>query len=177
MQLLRESGLKALTGVQVAKAAGVLQSHLTYYFPKRPDLLVAVGRHSLTVILEQLRGFYGGAGSLLQDATARERVISMLRPLLEDQTRMWMMFGLFVEVEDDDELRKVLQENTGFLRGALALAMGRTMEDPDVEIVLAALWGLGVMQIVYGPERAKARNEVILKRLGAWLDAAPAPAR
>ena len=32
--LLHEQGLAALTQPRIAKAAGVSQSHLTYYFPK-----------------------------------------------------------------------------------------------------------------------------------------------
>ena len=40
--LIREGGLPKLTQPRVAKAAGVSQSHLTYYFPTRADLVHAV---------------------------------------------------------------------------------------------------------------------------------------
>ncbi len=40
--LIREQGLPKLTQPRVAKAAGVSQSHLTYYFPTRADLVHAV---------------------------------------------------------------------------------------------------------------------------------------
>ncbi|WP_454916872.1 TetR family transcriptional regulator [Xanthobacter sediminis] len=40
--LVREHGLPGLTQPRVAKAAGVSQSHLTYYFPTRADLVHAV---------------------------------------------------------------------------------------------------------------------------------------
>ena len=40
--LVREQGLPKLTQPRLAKAAGVSQSHLTYYFPTRADLLHAV---------------------------------------------------------------------------------------------------------------------------------------
>src|SRR5688500_6001424 len=49
VKLLREEGGKALTTSRVAKAAGMPQGHLTYYFPRRADLLVAVARRSLEV--------------------------------------------------------------------------------------------------------------------------------
>ena len=42
LALLREQSLTGLTQPRVAKAAGVSQSHLTYYFPTRADLLRAV---------------------------------------------------------------------------------------------------------------------------------------
>lgn len=176
VRLLRASGIKALSGVQVARAAGLSQSHLTYYFPKRTDLLVAVGRHSLAGVLELLRGFYGTAGVPLRDQSVRARVNALLRPLLEDRARTRMLLGLLMESEDDAALRRVLQENSGFLRGAVALALGRGVDDADVDIVLATLWGLGLQQLLYGEEGATERMERVMQRLGDWIDAAPAPA-
>lgn len=171
VRLLREGGIKALSGVQVAKAAGVSQSHLTYYFPRRTDLLVAVGRHSLGSVLMKLRAFYGESAGAAPTQTVRGRVLSLLRPLLEDRARTRMLLGLLVESGDDPELQKVIRENTGFLRGTVALAMGRPVEDPDVDIVLAALWGLGIQQLVLGETRDAAQSERILERLGVWIDA------
>lgn len=40
--LLREKGVTALTQPQVAQAANIKQSHLTYYFPTRASLLLAI---------------------------------------------------------------------------------------------------------------------------------------
>ncbi len=42
LALLRETGIQGLSQVQVARRARVRQSHLTYYFPRRHDLLAAV---------------------------------------------------------------------------------------------------------------------------------------
>jgi AcrR family transcriptional regulator len=44
LRLLAESGAHELTQPKVAKAAGVRQSHLTYYFPTRGELLQEVAR-------------------------------------------------------------------------------------------------------------------------------------
>ncbi|MFO0626124.1 MAG: TetR family transcriptional regulator [Polyangiales bacterium] len=175
VRLLREAGIRALSGAQVAKSAGLSQSHLTYYFPRRTDLLVAVGRHSLGTVLAQLRGFFGASEMPLQDQTVRDRVLMLLRPLLEDRARTRMMLGLLVESEDDPALRTVLRENSGFLRGAAALALGRATDHADVDIVLATLWGLGIQQLFYeDSEVGRARTERVLRRLGDWIDAAPA---
>src|SRR5690242_11685644 len=59
--LLAESGAHSLTQPKVARAAGVRQSHLTYYFPTRGELLQEVARHSI----EKL------AGPLAPDARPR----------------------------------------------------------------------------------------------------------
>ncbi len=42
MAVLREDGFHALTQTRVAERSGLRQSHLTYYFPRRADLLMAV---------------------------------------------------------------------------------------------------------------------------------------
>src|SRR2546428_10805001 len=52
--LLAESGAHELTQPRVSKAAGVRQSHLTYYFPTRADLLQEVARYSIERLAGQL---------------------------------------------------------------------------------------------------------------------------
>src|SRR2546423_3822173 len=54
LDLLARSGAHGLTQPKVAKAAGVRQSHLTYYFPTRGELLQAVARHSIDKLAGQL---------------------------------------------------------------------------------------------------------------------------
>jgi hypothetical protein len=95
---------------------------------------------------------------------------------MEDRARTRMMLGLLVESQDEPALRAVLRENSGFHRGAAALALGRTADHPDVDIVLATLWGLGIQQLMYDDDEAtRVRTERILRRLGQWIDAAPDP--
>jgi AcrR family transcriptional regulator len=45
--VLREEGMVAFTQPRVCRQAGVRQSHLTYYFPTRTDLLVAVAERAV----------------------------------------------------------------------------------------------------------------------------------
>src|SRR5277367_6037936 len=45
--VLREHGFAGFTQPRVARAAGVRQSHLTYYYPTRVDLLQAVARAAI----------------------------------------------------------------------------------------------------------------------------------
>ncbi|MEN9847934.1 MAG: hypothetical protein RL368_674 [Pseudomonadota bacterium] len=46
LSLMHEQGFHALTQARIAATAGVRQSHLTYYFPTRNDLLKAVVQES-----------------------------------------------------------------------------------------------------------------------------------
>jgi AcrR family transcriptional regulator len=47
LRVLREDGFAAFTQPRVCRQAGVRQSHLTYYFPTRSDLLVAVAERAV----------------------------------------------------------------------------------------------------------------------------------
>ena len=44
LHILQESGLRSLSQAKVAAAAGIRQSHLQYYFPKKIDLVIALLR-------------------------------------------------------------------------------------------------------------------------------------
>ena len=67
VRLLREAGIRALSGSQVARHAGLSQSHLTYYFPRRTDLLVALasGRQAGVEAPEHLAPLVGVAPAVL----------------------------------------------------------------------------------------------------------------
>lgn len=50
LRVVEERGISALTQTHVAAAAGLRQSHLTYYFRTRSDLLKAVVQHAARTI-------------------------------------------------------------------------------------------------------------------------------
>ena len=52
--LLREKGVTALTQPQIAQAANIKQSHLTYYFPKRTNLLLAIAEFTLSGLMDNV---------------------------------------------------------------------------------------------------------------------------
>src|SRR5688572_2010267 len=56
VRLVHERGLQAVTQARVAEAAGLRQSHVTYYFPARLDLVKAI-------VLEQVNSLLGGFDS------------------------------------------------------------------------------------------------------------------
>jgi AcrR family transcriptional regulator len=54
MAVLNDEGFGALTQTRVAKAAGVRQSHITYYFPARNDLLRETAVYGCNTMLAAL---------------------------------------------------------------------------------------------------------------------------
>ena len=172
VQLLRTSGVKSLTQPQVAKAAGVLQSHLTYYFPKRTDLLLAVAHHSAAERGQELQGFFA---SQLAPGGGETPALDFVRTMIKDLPRSRMVLGLVIEADEDPALKAVMAEQVGLLRGLVALGIRRQLDDPAVDVVLAALWGLGIQHLVLGDQRGEAYTDAIIETLPAWLSALPPP--
>ncbi len=175
MEQLRVHGVRALTQPQVAKAAGVLQSHLTYYFPRRTDLLLAVARHSSEGTAKELQGFLAAHAFPTADDDVRGRVMDLVRMLAKDRGRTRVLLALLVEADDDAKLKAVLVENVGMVRGLVALALRRPLEDPDVDIVLAAFWGLGLQHFILSEKRGEAYTDALLARIPAWVAGMPKP--
>jgi DNA-binding transcriptional regulator YbjK len=176
VRILRESGVKMLAQSRVARAAGIPQGHLTYYFPRRADLLVAVARRSVELAVQELDGFFTSEGWRAAGDDLRRRALAIVAFLIKDRERTRMLLGLLVEAEEDPALRAVLLENFGQLRALLARALRRTPEDPDVEIAIATLWGLGLQHLLWGDQRPEAATDRLVERLPAWLEREPAPA-
>ena len=74
LQVLRTDGERAMTQTRVAKTAGIPQGHLTYYFPKKRDLVVGVASHFAEVTQTKMRAFFRerrGEPEVEREAAAR----------------------------------------------------------------------------------------------------------
>ena len=169
VRVLRESGVKTLTQVRVARAAGIPQGHLTYYFPRRADLLVAVARRGVELAVHELEAFRSSEGWRSAGDDLHRRALAVVGFLIKDRQRTRMLLGLLVEADDDPALRALLVENFGKLRQLLAFGLARAPEDPDVEIAIATLWGLGLQHLLWGDLRPEAATDRLVERLPAWL--------
>ena len=168
LSLLRDVGAKKLAQPQVARLAGVPQGHLTYYFPRKLDLLVAVGRRFTQMVKRDLAPFLGGPAWDAQDETARERALGFVAKLVRDRERTRMLLRLLVEADGDSELRAAMAEGAGFVRSVLAQTLGKPKDDPDVDVALAMLWGLGIQHLVL--QRSDEETDAVLARTRAWID-------
>ena len=167
--LLKRSGARALAQPQVAKEAGVPQGHLTYYYPRRSDLLAAVTRRFVDSLAGELMAFLAAKPGR---AFEIKELLVFITGLVQDRERTRMLVGLLVEAEEDDALREQLVENAAMFRTALGHAMGRAPGDPDVEIIQAALWGLSIGHLLQTaqPERKTAG---LVQRLAGWIPEKP----
>ncbi|HEX6105861.1 MAG TPA: TetR/AcrR family transcriptional regulator [Gemmatimonadales bacterium] len=144
--ILRESGLQRLTQVEVAERTGVRQSHLTYYFPSRDDLLDAVTSRAVEGIAARVRqamGVSGGSGSSLP--------LDRLAAAVADLEHMRMFVGLLVEADGEPALRAMLVRGTEQVEAALAEALGGETALERARLALAAVWGLGLYHFLMRP--------------------------
>ncbi len=173
LDLLRSAGIKKLVQPQVAKAMGIPQGHLTYYFPRKLDLLTAVAerfgevmRRDLLVVDEGRRG-----------GDPQRRALALAARLVKDRERTRALLGLLTEADAEPTLGASLVSSAAAARTLVERLVGPDADELDVELALAALWGLGVQHLAFR-SRSERDTDRLIARLGEWLQRPkPAPAR
>jgi AcrR family transcriptional regulator len=170
--LLRDHGARAVTQSRVARAAGIPQGHLTYYFARRADLLVAVAERSVEGFSDELRAFVAQRGWSGADADMRRRVLDIIGFFVKHTQRTRLLVGLLAESDEDPAVRSLLIEHARRIRQVVAGALQRPDDDPDVEIVVSILWGLGLQHYMWSGHRPESVTDRALERLPRWFDRA-----
>jgi AcrR family transcriptional regulator len=153
-ELLREGGARGLTQPRTARRAGIPQGHLTYYFPRKSDLLAAVAARFRDDVARDLARL-GAARVAGQGRAAMGRLLTRL---VRDVGRTRSLLGLLVASQEDRALRRTLLEIIEEGRPALAAAIGLSPRDPAIEVAQAIVWGLELQQLLYARSpRAVAR--------------------
>jgi AcrR family transcriptional regulator len=165
--ILHEHGVRAVVQTRVARAAGVPQGHLTYYFPKKADLLVAVARRFREDTGREAARWFGPGRP--RGLSREERVLAVARGLGEDLTRTRALVGLMLESESEPALRKEMLEGAAEMRRFLAWVLGREEPDGDVDLVLALFWGLGIQRLLAGERQGRKRHAELAARVAALI--------
>ena len=160
LRLLAESGAHELTQPRVAKAAGVRQSHLTYYFPTRADLLQEVARHSLGKLAGQLE--HAKPGALPQGIATGAA----------DKRRARVMLGLVGAADRDPKIKQRMRKFVSELRARMApvLAAGGMATDADsIAFFHSCVVGCAVLQLARDNAEARAEAKAVLKKAAAAI--------
>jgi AcrR family transcriptional regulator len=99
VDILNGEGFRALTQQRVAEKAGVRQSHITYYFPARNDLLRETAAFGCNVMLEMLAG--GVDSGILTIESARE----VFAADITDRRFARLMCALTVASDEDERIK------------------------------------------------------------------------
>ena len=163
MASLHEDGLRGMSQVQVARRAKVRQSHLTYYFPRRCDLVEAVAVRFVDGVVGRIDEL--GVRAAPADAGA---VLRRVADAITDRGHMRMLSGVVIEADSDPEVRKVVIRETRRVQSALARLLGGEDAMERAALTLASLWGLGLYDFVFQvPAQRTAIMRSLLECLGA----------
>jgi AcrR family transcriptional regulator len=144
LRVLERDGVQGFRQTRIAKEAGLEQGHLTYYFPRRPALVLAVlERYALRVRQERLQ-LLGQqvSGPVELRALARAVIKHSIRD--RGRTRLMLSLAMEAEAEAEPQFSQLIAEAFRTQEANLARVFGREPGDPDVVIALAALRGLGI---------------------------------
>ncbi len=136
LDVIRRDGVTSLTQPRVAAAARIRQSHLTYYFPTRRDLVAAVTARLAEGLIA---GFSGALGGEKKKPAAL--AADLARIATPAQTRLLLAFVLAADREPS--LRDLFRRLTKAVRKELAAGLARSGLAADAGSV-ALLHALGV---------------------------------
>lgn len=134
------------------------QSHLTYYFPRRADLLSAMLVHSHRVAEHGAEGL---------------DFFEQLAALLFDRKRTRFLLAVIVETAEDSENRAVTAAHMAHFGEHLARCFARSRDDPAIAALVAQMRGMAMAHLV-GTEPGLPPPEA-LRQAAARLGLVPTP--
>lgn len=165
LKILRKQGVSALTQTRVAAAAGLRQSHLTYYFPRKTDLLAA------TLEASHLQAHKPKRGLAKNDADPVEAV----RGLMFDRNKMRFFLSVVAQASDQAEIRGTLAAHARGVAEQLAPVFGRTPDDPDIIAFVDMLRGMGLRLLLETDDKRHATVDLDALAARFGLRRAPKP--
>lgn len=140
--VIEDDGMSALTQPRVAARAELRQSHLTYYFPTRDDLVVAVAERVVAMRIESVRGAVDAA-----DPTA-----ALVRMLVDPrQTRL--LTALVESADRDDRVRAVfhgLRDGMTPLADRMLTSLGKASTPVTRGLLHTTSTGIAVLALANG---------------------------
>jgi AcrR family transcriptional regulator len=154
---LREHGYAGFTQPRVATRAGLRQSHLTYYYPTRADLLAAVGRAAIDGQLAAADAVLNGSSphkvvGALANVVVRHENTRVLMALAQAADQAPGLRGLFRELADG-----IVQRARRFLD-----VLNPAADEADARLLHSLLVGLAVLDLATGRPDGERRAAAVL---------------
>lgn len=172
VQVLQDEGPAKLTQTRVAKAAGLRQGHLTYYFPKKSDLWLATAARAHDEMERQFEEMLASQAPGTGRQDVRSRLVGLLTELVHNHQRTRILLSLALQAQEDPELMTMCRENIYRSRAFLTKALGTLFPAPIVELTLATLWGLGMRDLLIQTGDGEAQATELIERLFDVLEGA-----
>ncbi|MCU0897066.1 MAG: TetR/AcrR family transcriptional regulator [Burkholderiales bacterium] len=157
VELVQTEGVRSLTQARVAAEAGVRQSHLTYYFPARKDLIKEVAMRLHAGILEAMSESAPTTGS---GTRSLKRAREFFAERISDPLFARLSMALMVAADEDPSMRRWLAESDTRLHDQLRETLARLGIDrspDDVALLHASFVGASILSAQAGTKSAAAR--------------------
>ena len=144
LDLLGDHGVSKLTQPNVARAAGIRQSHLTYYFPTRSDLLKATALHSIESMIGML------SRRATEGKLSPELLAKIAGDMVGDKRRARVVLGLVVASDEDREIKSFLRDFVTQVRagvGRVVELLGHHTNPESIALFHTMVVGAAVLHI------------------------------
>lgn len=145
MALVQQQGMQALTQTRVAADAGLRQSHLTYYFPTRSDLLKAVVEKAH---IEVMQAMTPPPDAALRPVPSLAEVRSFISARASEPLMPRLMLALIGAADEDPSLRSWLVElDEGVIQHMAGVfsVIGLAPADDELRLFHAAVVGAAIL--------------------------------
>ena len=140
-EILASDGIQALTQTRVAEAAGVRQSHLTYYFATRSALVKAIVESTASGVITEFTSNPKGRQLTLPEI--RQRLLEQM----SDRRMARRIVGMLVSIDEDPSLLGVFDEFEAQHCASMAKALrelGLDVCEMDVMLLHTSLVGISM---------------------------------
>jgi AcrR family transcriptional regulator len=139
-ELAAQQGIRVLTQPKVARLAGVRQSLLTYYFPRRTDLVAA--------LLERFNEEAAVRLSELPRSRDPQGALHALFEVMSDRARMRFFLSMLIEADRDAQLRPAMIAHFTRFEAVVAEHLHLSPDDPSAAQIASLLRGLALRQLL-----------------------------
>ena len=173
VEILNTKGFGALTQTCVAERAGVRQSHLTYYFPMRNDLLRETAVYGCNAMLDAMSGGIDSGAITL--ANFRE----FLTADIHDRRFARLMSALIVASDEDDRIKPWLASFEEANRERLQVSfykLGIDFSHAALELFHATMVGALILDLGESTAQSLIRTQRIIQQAFDLMLASAQPA-
>jgi AcrR family transcriptional regulator len=158
LAILREQGLAGLTQPRVAAKTGLRQSHLTYYYPTRVDLLTAVARAAIEAQL-------AGVRSLTKAISSTEQAAAKIAAVAGRRENARVLAALNQAADQEPAVQALFNELLdGFIAelGTILKKLKLTPTEARIDLLHALFVGLSIIDLATGRRNGRARAKAAL---------------
>jgi AcrR family transcriptional regulator len=158
LTILREQGLAGLTQPRVAAKTGLRQSHLTYYYPTRAELLMAVTRAAIEAQL-------AGARSLTKGIESAEQAAARMATVAARHENTRVLAALNQAADQEPAVRALFNELLdGFIAelGTLLEKLKLSPTQARIDLLHGLFVGLSIIDLATGRKNGRARAKAAL---------------